>query len=58
MEEKLKKLKKKWLKLMDEYRENGGFNDGSFYSEDLLDQMRAIETTFHTLGTRVQDYQI
>jgi len=55
----LKELKIKWLSLMEEYREdypNG--SDNSTSCTILLDKMRAIETTFRTLGLRVQDYEI
>jgi hypothetical protein len=57
--EKLKELKIKWLSLMEEYRENYPYgSDNSTYCTILLDKMRVIETTFRTLGLRVQDYEI
>jgi hypothetical protein len=57
--EKLKELKIKWLSLMDEYRENyPNGNDKSISCDILLDKIKSIETTFRTLGVRIQDYKI
>ena len=52
----LKALKKEWLVLCDEYHDDYGSHDGSIECELLLEKIRAIETTFRTLGTRVQDF--
>jgi hypothetical protein len=57
--EKLKELKIKWLSLMEEYGKEYPYgSDNSTDCTILLDKMRAIETTFSTLGLRVQDYKI
>ena len=57
--ENKKELKIKWLSLMEEYGEDYPYgSDNSTSCTILLDEMRAIETTFRTLGLRVQDYEI
>lgn len=59
MEEKLKELKNKWLSLCNEYVETyPKGRDGSISCDILLDEMRAIETTFRSLGTTVQEYKV
>ncbi len=54
--ERLKELKIKWLSLRDEYDELYPYGrDGSTSCDILLDKIKEIETTFRTLGIRIQD---
>ena len=57
LEKKIHEAKSTYDKLNLKYSDEYGSNDGSYECEELLDQLKALETCFRVLGIDIRTFQ-